>query len=68
MSVAAANSHLQRARARIDGKLEEQPAEETAQSLEDRRLRRMVERHAALWERKDVDGLVAMLAAEADTE
>jgi RNA polymerase sigma-70 factor, ECF subfamily len=68
ISVAAANSHLQRARARIDGKLGEQPAEETAQSLEDRRLRRMVERHAALWERKDVDGLVAMLAAEADTE
>jgi RNA polymerase sigma-70 factor (ECF subfamily) len=68
ISVAAANSHLQRARARIDGTLDEQPTDETALSVEDLRLRRMVERHAELWERKDVDGLVAMLARDAEAE
>lgn len=68
ISVAAANSHLQRARARIDGRLDELPTEETAQSLEDRRLRRTVERHAELWERQDVDGLVAILASDAQAE
>ena len=66
ISVPAANSYLQRARARIDGKLAGQPTDETAQSVEDRRVRRMVERHAELWERKDVDGLVAVLAEDAE--
>ena len=65
ISVAAANSQLQRARARIDGRLEQQPTEETASSLSDRRLRGAVERHAELWARKDVEGLVEALAAEA---
>ena len=65
ISVPAANSYLQRARARIDGKLGEQPTEMTARSLRDRQLREMVERHAELWERKDVDGLVGILADEA---
>ena len=65
ISVAAANSRLQRARERIDGKLEGQPTEETARALEDRGLRRTVERQAELWERHDVDGLVAMLAEDA---
>jgi RNA polymerase sigma-70 factor (ECF subfamily) len=68
ISVAAANSSLQRARARIEGRLDEQPVEQTAASLEDRRLRRMVERHTELWERQDVDGLVATLAEEAEAE
>ncbi|HSD25174.1 MAG TPA: sigma-70 family RNA polymerase sigma factor [Solirubrobacterales bacterium] len=65
ISVAAANSYLQRARARVDGRVEELATEETARSVEDGRLRRMVKRHAELWERKDVDGLVAMLADDA---
>lgn len=68
ISVAAANSYLQRARARIEGKVDAQATEGTAQSLEDRRLRRLVERHAELWERKDVDGLVEMLARDAAAE
>jgi len=68
ISLAAANSQLQRARARIDGRLDAQPTGETAQSVEDVRLRRMVERHAELWERKDVDGLVALLARDAEGE
>jgi RNA polymerase sigma-70 factor, ECF subfamily len=68
ISVAAANSSLQRARARIDGRSDERLAEETASTLADRRLRRLVERHAELWERKDLDGLVAVLADEADPD
>jgi RNA polymerase sigma-70 factor, ECF subfamily len=68
ITVAAANSSLQRARARIDGWSLEQPAEETTSSLADRRLREMVERHTELWERKDLDTLVATLAEEADAE
>jgi len=65
ISVPAANSYLQRARARIDSRLEGEPAEQTATTLEDRRLRERVERQADAFEREDVDGLVEMLAAEA---
>jgi RNA polymerase sigma-70 factor, ECF subfamily len=66
ISVAAANSYLQRARARLEGRLDELPTEETPSSLEDARLREMVERHAELWERKDVDGLIRILGEEAE--
>jgi RNA polymerase sigma-70 factor (ECF subfamily) len=62
-SVAAANSSLQRARTRLEG-LDDHLNEETARTLEDGRLRELVERHADAWERKDVDGLVGMLAEE----
>lgn len=65
ISVAAANSHLQRARARLEGRLDGLPTEETPSSLEDARLRELVERHAELWDRKDIDGLVGVLAEEA---
>jgi RNA polymerase sigma-70 factor (ECF subfamily) len=65
ISVPAANSYLQRARARLDGKLAEQPTEETPSSLEDGRLRERVERHADAWEHEDVDRLIGMLAEEA---
>ena len=65
ISVAATNSSLQRARARLDGHLDEQPAEETASTLDDPGLRELVERHAEAWERADVDALVAVLAEEA---
>jgi RNA polymerase sigma-70 factor (ECF subfamily) len=67
ISVAAANSSLQRARARLDGQQDE-PIEETASSLDDRGLRDLVERHANLWEREDVDGLVAVLAEEVEAD
>jgi RNA polymerase sigma-70 factor, ECF subfamily len=66
ISVAAANSTLQRARARLDDCLEEQPVDQTAGSLEDRRLRELVERHADAWRREDVDALVAILTKEAE--
>jgi RNA polymerase sigma-70 factor (ECF subfamily) len=63
-SVAAANSSLQRARARLEA-VDDRLSEETARSLEDRRLRERVERHAEAWERQDVDRLVEMLTEEA---
>jgi RNA polymerase sigma-70 factor (ECF subfamily) len=62
-SVAAANSSLQRARARLES-VDDRRGEETARSLEDPRLRERVEHHAAAWERKDVQTLVELLAAE----
>jgi RNA polymerase sigma-70 factor, ECF subfamily len=63
-SVAAANSSLQRARARLEA-LDGGPGEETSRSLEDHGLRRRIERHAEAWEHNDVDRLVGMLAEEA---
>ena len=63
-SVAAANSCLQRARARLKA-VDDHLSEETVRSLEDRRLRERVERHAEAWERQDVDRLIGMLAEEA---
>ena len=63
-SVAAANSSLQRARAKLE-ELDDGLREKTASSLEDPRLRERVERHAKAWERKDVQALVEMLAVEA---
>ena len=62
-SVAAANSLLQRARMRLEG-LDDHVIENTARSLEDGRLRELVDRHAEAWERNDVERLVGMLAEE----
>jgi RNA polymerase sigma-70 factor, ECF subfamily len=67
-TVAAANSSLQRARARLDESLAEHPIEETGTTLADPDLRELVERHAAAWERDDVDGLVTMLVEEAQAD
>jgi RNA polymerase sigma-70 factor (TIGR02960 family) len=62
-SVAAANSLLQRARLTLE-ELDDHAIDETASSLEDRRLRQLVNRHAEAWERNDVERLVGMLAEE----
>jgi len=62
-SVAAANSSLQRARARLEG-LDGSVSGQTARSIEDDVLRERVERHAEAWERQEVDRLVGMLAEE----
>jgi RNA polymerase sigma-70 factor (ECF subfamily) len=67
-TVTAANSSLQRARARLDAGLAEQPIEETSSALGDPGLRGLVERHADAWEREDFDGLVAMLVEEAHAD
>ncbi|WP_218017653.1 RNA polymerase subunit sigma-70 [Nocardia caishijiensis] len=58
VSVASANSALQRARARI-----EQHAR--SQAPDDPQTRRLAEQYATAWERADVDGIVALLAADA---
>jgi RNA polymerase sigma-70 factor (ECF subfamily) len=63
VSVAAANSSLQRARARLD-ELDGHVGGETTHSLRDGRLRKRVELHAEAWERKNVQALVEMLSAE----
>lgn len=63
-TVAAANSSLQRARARLEG-LDDHLSGQTVRSLEDSGLRDRVERHAEAWDRNDVKALVEMLAAEA---
>jgi RNA polymerase sigma-70 factor, ECF subfamily len=62
-SVAATNSLLQRARVALE-ELDDHAIEDTTQSLEDRRLRELVDRHAEAWERNDVERLVGMLADE----
>ena len=62
-SVAAANSLLQRARMRLED-LDDRVIEDTARSLEDGRLRELVDRHAEAWEHNDVERLVGMLAEE----
>lgn len=62
-SVAAANSLLQRARMRLEG-LDDHVIEDTARSLEDGRLRELVDRHAEAWQRNDIEHLVGMLAEE----
>jgi RNA polymerase sigma factor (sigma-70 family) len=66
VSVAAANSSLQRARARLD-ELDGRLSDETTHSLRDGGLRKRVERHAEAWERDNIQALVEMLTAEART-
>jgi len=63
-SVAAANSSLQRARARLN-ELAGRVGHETTHSLRDGRLRKRVELHTEAWQRKNVKALVEMLTAEA---
>jgi len=60
MSVQAANSALQRARARLDHSITPATAR-PAQELE----RELVERYVHAWEHADVDGLVSLLREDA---
>jgi len=64
-SPAAVDSALQRAHATVDQRLPERSQQATLRSLGDRALREVVERFVAAWERNDVPGLVALLAADA---
>jgi RNA polymerase sigma-70 factor (ECF subfamily) len=60
ISVAAANSALQRARSRVD-----QSAQPGAARLSPAQERALVERYVGAWERGDVDDFVAMLKHDA---
>jgi len=62
---AAVDSALQRAHGTVDKRLPERSQQATLRSLGDRALREVVERFVAAWERNDVPGLVALLAADA---
>jgi RNA polymerase sigma-70 factor (ECF subfamily) len=61
----AVYSALQRAHKTVDGRLPERSQQATLQSLGDARLRELVETYVDAWERRDVDGLAAMLAEDA---
>ncbi|MGY0499201.1 RNA polymerase subunit sigma-70 [Nocardia sp. FBN12] len=58
VTVASANSALQRARTRLEGST-------PSQAPDDQDVRRLGERYAAAWEDADVAGIVALLAADA---
>src|SRR4051794_16587628 len=64
-SVASVNSAMQRARAAVEERTPERTQQETLRALGDDRVRALVERYVAAWERGDVDGVVAMLAEDA---
>jgi RNA polymerase sigma-70 factor, ECF subfamily len=64
-SAAAVNSALQRARRTIDERLPQRSQQQTVRALGDERLRDVVERYVAAWERRDVDAMVEMLVDDA---
>jgi RNA polymerase sigma-70 factor (ECF subfamily) len=61
----AVDSALQRAHATVERRLPERTQQATLRALGDRGLRQVVERFVSAWERNDVPGLVALLAADA---
>jgi RNA polymerase sigma-70 factor (ECF subfamily) len=62
---AAVYSALQRAHKAIDERLPEQSQQETLRSLDDERLREIVDGYVDAWERHDVEAVAAMLADDA---
>jgi RNA polymerase sigma-70 factor (ECF subfamily) len=64
-SVAAVNSALQRARAKLERELPSRSQQEMLRALGDERSRRLVARFVDAWNRADVAGIVAMLSDEA---
>src|SRR3954466_3102910 len=64
-TVASINSALQRARKTVEEKLPERSQQATLRALGDERVREIVERYVAAWERNDVAGVVAMLTEDA---
>jgi len=61
---AAVDSALQRARKAVDERLPERSQQAVLRSLDDQRLREIVDRFVDAWERADVDAVVAMLASD----
>jgi RNA polymerase sigma-70 factor (ECF subfamily) len=64
-TTASVNSALQRARATIEKRLPDQSQQETARQLGDDGFREVVDRYVDAWDRKDIDGVVAMLTEDA---
>jgi RNA polymerase sigma-70 factor (ECF subfamily) len=58
-------SALQRARKAVDERLPERSQQATLNSLDDERMRELVDGFIDAWERADVDAVVAMLASDA---
>jgi RNA polymerase sigma-70 factor, ECF subfamily len=63
-TTAAVNSSLQRARRTLAKSLPDRTQQATRRALGDARMRELVERYVAAWERRDVDALVAILAED----
>ncbi len=62
---AAVDTALQRARRNADERLPERSQQATMRALGDRRLREIVDRFVAAWERADVEAVVGLLAEQA---
>ena len=62
---AAVDTALQRARRNADERLPEHSQQATMRALGDRRLREIVDRFVAAWERADVEAVVGLLAEQA---
>jgi RNA polymerase sigma-70 factor (ECF subfamily) len=65
MTPTAVDSALQRAHKAVDERLPERSQQTVLRSLDDQRLREIVEEFVDAWERHDVDAVVAMLASDA---
>jgi RNA polymerase sigma-70 factor (ECF subfamily) len=63
-SVAAVNSALQRARATMDRRLGGESQQTTLRALGDQRQRALVDGLVRAWERRDVEGIVDLLAED----
>jgi RNA polymerase sigma-70 factor (ECF subfamily) len=61
---AGVDSALQRAHKAVEERLPERSQQAVLRSLDDRRLRELVEGFVDAWERSDVDAVVAMLASD----
>jgi RNA polymerase sigma-70 factor (ECF subfamily) len=64
-SVASVNSALQRARKTTDERLPDQSQLQTARALGEGGVREVVDAYVDAWDRLDIDGVVAMLTADA---
>ncbi len=64
-TTASVNSALQRARATVEAKLPDRSQQQTLRSLGDDGLREVVDGYVDAWDRGDIEGVVAMLTADA---
>ncbi|MEV0339709.1 sigma-70 family RNA polymerase sigma factor [Nocardia sp. NPDC050713] len=65
ISVASANSALQRARAGVEARLPAQSQQRALHTMADHEIRDLAVRYAAAWESGDVTAIVALLSADA---